>query len=136
METKNIHYTKAQIRKYLTCLKQCVMNERITISNREKNNRFIEEYHLYNEKRNEILMSLKEEDFCYTTKNYNKNYPEDILYVFCKECRLDNWGNIEEVKIYIKVNIIEIQKKEYTIVISMHPLEKKIKYVFDKKGVK
>lgn len=109
------------------------MNEKITISNREKNNNFIETYHLYGKKRNEILMSLKEEDFCYTTKNYNKNYPEDMLYVFCKECRLDNWGSIEAVKVYIKVNIIKIQNKEYTIVISMHPLEKMIKYVFDKK---
>lgn len=90
-----------------------------------KNRKFIEKYRLDSNKQKQMLLAIGLEDFCYSVDNYNN--PQERLYIFSREYDLDNWGTIEKVEVYIK---IAIKEKEFTVIISLHELEKKINKIF------
>lgn len=90
-----------------------------------KNRKFIEKYRLDSNKQKQMLLAIGLEDFCYSVDNYNN--PQERLYILSREYDLDNWGTIEKVEVYIK---IAIKEKEFTVIISLHELEKKINKIF------
>ena len=130
----NQNYTKQEIDEILDKVKNCVYNNRYTISlneNRQENIDFINEYNIYSNKQKKILLQLKVEDFCHSLQNTKPGYEYEVLYVFVPQVNLFNAEGVEEkVDIYIKINIINMSNGSRTIVISFHKRNKAITYLF------
>lgn len=130
----NQNYTKQEIDEILDKVKNCVYNNRYTISlneNRQENIDFINEYNIYSNKQKKILLQLEVEDFCYSLQNTKPGYEYEVLYVFVPQVNLFNAEGVEEkVDIYIKINIIDMSNGSRTIVISFHKRNKAITYLF------
>ena len=130
----NQNYTKQEIDEILDKVKNCVYNNRYTISlneNRQENIDFINEYNIYSNKQKKILLQLKVEDFCHSLQNTKPGYEYEVLYVFVPQVNLFNAEGVEEkVDIYIKINIIDMSNGSRTIVISLHKRNKAITYLF------
>ena len=130
----NQNYTKQEIDEILDKVKNCVYNNRYTISlneNRQENIDFINEYNIYSNKQKKILLQLKVEDFCHSLQNTKLGYEYEVLYVFVPQVNLFNAEGVEEkVDIYIKINIIDMSNGSRTIVISFHKRNKAITYLF------
>ena len=130
----NQTYTKQEIDEILDKVKNCVYNNRYTISlneNRQENIDFINEYNIYSNKQKKILLQLKVEDFCHSLQNTKPGYEYEVLYVFVPQVNLFNAEGVEEkVDIYIKINIIDMSNGSRTIVISFHKRNKAITYLF------
>lgn len=130
----NQNYTKQEIDEILDKVKNCVYNNRYTISlneNRQENIDFINEYNIYSNKQKKILLQLKVEDFCHSLQNTKPGYEYEFLYVFVPQVNLFNAEGVEEkVDIYIKINIIDMSNRSRTIVISFHKRNKAITYLF------
>jgi hypothetical protein len=130
----NQNYTKQEIDEILDKVKNCVYNNRYTISlneNRQENIDFINEYNIYSNKQKKILLQLKVEDFCHSLQNTKPGYEYEVLYVFVPQVNLFNAEGVEEkVDIYIKINIIDMSNGSRTIVISFHKRNKAITYLF------
>ena len=130
----NQNYSKQEIDEILDKVKNCVYNNRYTISlneNRQENIDFINEYNIYSNKQKKILLQLEVEDFCYSLQNTKPGYEYEVLYVFVPQVNLFNAEGVEEkVDIYIKINIIDMSNGSRTIVISFHKRNKAITYLF------
>ena len=100
----NQNYTKQEIDEILDKVKNCVYNNRYTISlneNRQENIDFINEYNIYSNKQKKILLQLKVEDFCHSLQNTKPGYEYEVLYVFVPQVNLFNAEGVEEkVDIY------------------------------------
>ncbi len=124
----NINHTREEIKSYLETFKQLVKEGKFYIPDTDKkpkNKRFIEKYKLTTKKRQQMLLNIEVTDFCYSIKDDDNE--NEILYIFAREYELDNWGIKEKVLVYIK---IVIKKENYTVIISFHEPEKKIKKLF------
>ena len=130
----NQNYTKQEIDEILDKVKNCVYNNRYTISlneNRQENIDFINEYNIYSNKQKKILLQLKVEDFCHSLQSTKPGYEYEVLYVFVPQVNLFNAEGVEEkVDIYIKINIIDMSNGSRTIVISFRKRNKVITYLF------
>ncbi len=125
---KYTNYTKEEIKEYLDIVKNSIRKGNFTICTTEKNEKnrnFIAKYKLDSNKQKQMLIELEVNDFCYTADNYNN--PEEMLYIFCREYELNNWGKIEIVKVYIK---IAIKKENFVVIVSFHKPEKNIEKLF------
>lgn len=124
----NTNYTKEEIEEYLKTFKQLVQKGKFYIPNTEKkikNKKFIEKYKLTSKQQKLMLLELEATDFCYSVEDDDNE--NEILYIFAKEYELNNWGIKEQVLVYIK---IVIKQENYTVIISFHEPEKKIKKLF------
>ena len=68
-EHYNQKYTQKEIEIILQKIKDCVDNNKYTISlneNRQENIQFIQEYNLNSSKQKEILLSIKVDEFCHS----------------------------------------------------------------------
>lgn len=130
----NQNYSKQEIDEILDKVKNCVYNNRYTISlneNRQENIDFINEYNIYSNKQKKILLQLKVEDFCHSLQNTKPGYEYEVLYVFVPQVNLFNAEGVKEkVDIYIKINITDMSNGSRTIVISFHKRNKAITYLF------
>lgn len=125
-----------EISEYLVEFKKCVSqgNYEVSINDRRKKNQeFIYQYKINSDKEIEIFSSLTYEDFCYAVDNNNPRFPEEILYIFKKRYKLDDWGDYKEVDIYIKINMIKKGSENFSYVVSLHEPERPLQYLFDKK---
>ena len=131
---KHTDLTPEEIKEYLSKLRKAIINDKYTIEqnkNRKENIDFIEDYKITTKKEKEILLDIQFDDFCYAASNTNEGYEHEILYIFCKCYELDFWGTLENVEIYIKINMTQTWKgDDYVIVISLHKRNKPIKYLF------
>ena len=130
----NRDYSREQIDAVLDKIKNCVVNNRYTISlneNRQENIDFINEYNIRSDKQKKILMQLCTEDFCYSLQNTKIGYEYEVLYVFVPRIQLFNADGEEEIiDVYIKFNLIDMPSDIRTVVISFHKRNKSIKYLF------
>lgn len=130
---KHTDFSIADIVKYLEESQKLIAEDRYSIAqneNRQENIEFIEDYRIFSKKEKEILLSLTHLDFCYAVDNEKEKFEDEVLYVFCKECELDHWGELVDVKIYIKTNVTKTRKGKYMFVISFHKLNKPITFLF------
>lgn len=131
---KLTHFTREEIHEYLQDFRKSVFDDRYSISinqNRQDNMKFIEDYKITTKKEKEILLDLNVDDFCYAVRNEHPAYANEILYVFCKKHQLDNWGDLEIVEIYIKINKVESRDGELiSLVVSFHPKKHPLTYLF------
>ncbi|WP_341419622.1 hypothetical protein [Clostridium magnum] len=133
-EHYNQDYTKEEVDVILQKIKDCVNNNRYTISqneNRKENIQLINDYRLDIKKQKEILLSIAVTDFCHSLNNINPGFEHEILYVFCPQRTLFNvFGEEEFVDIYTKFNIIEYGDNKRVIAVSFHKRNKPIDYLF------
>ena len=104
--SKCTNHTRKEIEEYLYKVKKSIKIAKFVIcttEKNEKNRKFIEKYKLDSNKQKQMLIELQINDFCYSANNYN--YPQERLYIFCREYELNNWGIIEKVKVYIKIAV-------------------------------
>lgn len=126
--SKYTNHTKEEIEEYLRIVKKNVNDGRFILCNtskNEKNKKFIETYKLNKKKQKQMLIELEANDFCYSADNYND--PKERLYFFCREYELNNWGEIENVEVYIK---IARKQDDFIVVVSFHKPEKNIERLF------
>lgn len=128
-------YTEDQIKNLIDIIRDCVRENRYTISleeNKLENIQFIEEYNINEKKRVNILFGLYYKDFCYGLQNLKDGIKQNNLYVFCVQRELHNiYDKTELVDIYLKFNIICNEVKEYSTVVTMHKRNKPITYLFN-----
>jgi hypothetical protein len=128
------HYSPDEIKAYLDDFRKCILNRRYIISqneNRQNNIDFIEDYKINTKKEKEILLGLQFDDFCYAVENDKKEYAHEVLYIFCKQHQLDYWGKLEDVDIYIKINMVQSSSEDfYSVVVSFHKRKHDITYLF------
>ena len=129
---KYTNQTKEEIGEYLKVARKLINHNKYYISEnkeRKKNIDFRQKYNLNSKKRKEMLLALDVGDFCYSVDN--KKDLKERLYVFAKDYKLDAYGDIENVSMYIKMVIKELDEDEALVVISFHEREKKIKKLFE-----
>lgn len=127
-------YTEEQIKNLVEIIKDCVRENRYTLSleeNKMENMQFLEEYNINEKKRIDILFNLEYMDFCYGLQNLKDGIELNDLYVFCVERELYNFEDKKEpVDIYLKFNVICVEGKEYRLLVSLHKRNKPITYLF------
>ena len=105
-EHYNQNYTKEEVDVILRKIKDCVNDNRYTISqneNRKENIQLINDYRLDSKKQKDILLSIAVTNFCHSLNNTNPGFEHEILYVFCPQRALFNvLGEEEFVDIYTK----------------------------------
>lgn len=127
-------YSESQIKNLIEIIKECVRENRYTVSledNKLENIRFMQEYNINENKRINILFDLNYKDFCYGLQNLKHGVEENNLYIFCASRELYNIEDKKElVDIYFKFNIISNETKEYRVLVSLHKRNKPIIYIF------
>ena len=127
-------YTEDQIKNLVEIIKDCVRENRYTISledNKMENIQFIEEYNINEKKRIDILFNLDYRDFCYGLQNLKDGVEANNLYVFCVERELYNIEDKKEsIDIYLKFNVLYSEMEEYRLLVSLHKRNKPIEYAF------
>jgi len=129
----NQNYNKKHITAILQTIQDCIRENHYTIAqneNRQGNIELINNYNLTSERRKQILLKIKPEDFCHSLKNTKLGFEHEILYVFCPQVTLFNFDGDEElIDIYTKFNIIDIYSGKRVVVISFHKRNKPIDYL-------
>lgn len=127
-------YSKEQIRNLVEIIKDCVREDRYTISleeNKAENIQFIEEYNINEKKRISILCDIDYKDFCYGLQNVKNGVEQNDLYVFCLQKELYNVEDKREiVDIYLKFNVICNEVNSSGVLVSLHKRNKPITYLF------
>lgn len=126
--------TPDDIKAYLSKFRKFILDGKYSIAqneNRQENMDFIEDYKIDTKKEKEILLGIQYDDFCYAVANDNEEFSHEILYIFCKCQELDYWGTLENVDIYIKINMTQIRNgDDFVFIVSFHKRNKPIEYLF------
>lgn len=126
--------TPDEIKAYLSKFRKFILDGKYSIAqneNRQENMDFIEDYKIDTKKEKEILLGIQYDDFCYAVDNDNEEFSHEILYIFCKCQELDYWGTLENVDIYIKINMTQIRNgDDFVFIVSFHKRNKPIEYLF------
>ena len=126
--------TPDEIKAYLSKFRKFILDGKYSIAqneNRQENMDFIEDYKIDTKKEKEILLGIQYDDFCYAVANDNEEFSHEILYIFCKWQELDYWGTLENVDIYIKINMTQIRNgDDFVFIVSFHKRNKPIEYLF------
>ena len=126
--------TPDDIKAYLSKFRKFILDGKYSIAqneNRQENIDFIEDYKIDTKKEKEILLGIQYDDFCYVVDNDNEEFSHEILYIFCKCQELDYWGTLENVDIYIKINMTQIRNgDDFVFIVSFHIRNKPIEYLF------
>jgi hypothetical protein len=126
--------TPDDIKAYLSKFRKFILDGKYSIAqneNRQENIDFIEDYKIDTKKEKEILLGIQYDDFCYVVDNDNEEFSHEILYIFCKCQELDYWGTLENVDIYIKINMTQIRNgDDFVFIVSFHKRNKPIEYLF------
>ncbi|WP_459481953.1 hypothetical protein [Clostridium saccharoperbutylacetonicum] len=127
-------YTEEQIKNLVEIIKECVRENKYTISldeNKMENLQFIEEYNINEKKRISILCDLDYKDFCYGVQNMKNGIEQNDLYVFCRQRELYNIEDKKElIYIYMKFNVICDELQEYRVLVSLHKRNKPSSFLF------
>lgn len=130
----NTNYTEVEINLVLKKIKDCIINNKYTISQNEsrlENIQFINEYNITQVKQKELLLGIKTHDFCHTLKNQKQGYESEILYVFIPQVSLFDSDDMSvTIDVYIKFNLLQIASGDRIVVISFHKRNKPCSYVF------
>lgn len=110
------------IQDFLDHVKALLPTKQFTFVVTEKNKLFDRKYNLRDESKQKIIKSLQVDDCIEKAKNTNSRYPNADVYIFVKECQLEDvYGETETAKVYIKEYIItERGNYEMVVVISFH----------------
>lgn len=130
-------YSKLEIEDLLREIKILIQSKSYKIStgdNREKNEEFIFEFNLDDEKICKLLMQIEFSDFCECLHPYDVLRNHEDYYLFAPEFTLkDLHGDVMQVIVYVKI-IIKNDKKNnpLLVVVSFHKPDesKELNYQF------
>ena len=97
----HIHYkdcTREEISNYLEAVKSSITNGQYTISKREKNQVFFDEYNISSERAKSILLSLTYKNFCWY--QLDERNESDVLYIFRVDKKLCTFDELKDVVIF------------------------------------
>lgn len=124
-------YTEESVTAYLDSFFDCLRKRKFKICyDRRKNCDFFDDYFLGTEDLYNILLELNHLNFCDILINNNPRYPRELLYVFGIKKEFEQLGEIEEIELYIKVNVQSEEDSKFSIIISLHPAEYPMTYRF------
>ena len=121
----------------------CLSRNRYTISQREKNRRFIQRYTLLDKQIKDMLSRLTVDD--YWTSEPSEVFVGSYVHMFFMQVTLSNFADeTSTVTLYVKFELIELNNEEKsanettpdeegierTVVISFHEAEQPAQYVF------
>ena len=114
-------FSKEEVDKFLVRVKR-IENEQYRFQPREKNRKLDNEFGLSRNDKCDIIRSLKECECIDISKNRNPNYPDEDVFTFIAERSLISYGEVEGVKMYIKLYITN-KDMDLVIIISLHENE-------------
>jgi hypothetical protein len=127
-------YTEEQIKNLVEIIKDCIRENKYTISleeNKIENIQFLEEYNINEKKRIDILFNIEYKDFCYGLQNLKDGVELNDLYIFCVVRQLyDLEDKKDKIDIYLKFNVLCDENQEYRLLVSLHKRNKPITYLF------
>lgn len=127
-----LKFTREQIEKVLENAKRLVQGGAYSISPRDKNMMFTDEYNLTTDKFKKIFLDIAVEDF--HTAEYNNNdrfSPDDVCYIFVPQVMLaDVSGDVKHHNVYVKFVFVVRRISDAVIVISFHEAEQSVNYPF------
>jgi len=109
---------KAQ--KFLERVRSLLATNEFQVSQRGKNQEFLEKYKIKDQKIKEMLLALNGVDCIAIEPNDNPRYCEALVYKFIKVYELDYFGDVCTVTAYIKLYIVEEKTYDLVMVISFH----------------
>lgn len=121
MNIRSSRYTVIEKLEKLEHFKNKIKGNDFSISNRDKNRSFRQEYNLNRNKIALMILDLSDEDFkC--TKLSNNKIQDCLLYIYKRKYKLINiYGEDEDVVIYIKIS--EFNKEKPIVIVSFHESE-------------
>ena len=124
--------TREEVEEVLDKARQLLTAGAFSISQREKNNMFMDEYNLTHNKVKQLVLDLKVEDFHAAEYNNNENYdPDNICYIFVPQVLLsDVMGERKKRNVYVKFVIVMRKISDTMILISLHEAEHGVNYPF------
>ena len=85
-----------------------------------KNNEFDKQFNLKHDQKIDIIKSLACNECIKIEPNNSSRYMDAEVYVFIKSVELPVYGELEPIKLYIKMYLNEQTKYDIVIVISFH----------------
>ena len=113
------NHEKAEL--FLKRIKPLLFTKEYTFAQRDKNIEFDRLYSLTDEQKAEIIKSLTPDDCISVEPNNNPRYPNAEVYAFIKGQQLLSYGEVEYVRLYIKMYLDEKKHNDMVIIISFHP---------------
>ena len=110
----------SKVEAFLRHAKALLPTGSFTIKHSEKNKEFDRKFNLRHDGKKKILQALTPQDCTAIESNNNPRYPDCEVYKFIKSYELSNYGQIEQIPLYIKMYIQEEKFDEVIIVISLH----------------
>lgn len=111
-------YEKAEI--FIKRIKPLLRTGDFVVERTEKNKDFDEKFSLSNQEKCNILSALTAKDCYQIESNNNPRYKEAEIYKFFKEIEMFVYGELEILKLYLKMYIRETKTYDVVIVISFH----------------
>jgi hypothetical protein len=113
-----------EAQKFLERVRSLLATNEFQVSQRDKNQEFLEKYRIKERKIKEMLLALNGTDCNAIEPNNNPRYREALVYKFMKVYELDYFGDTCDVTVYIKQYIIEKKTYDLVMVISFHEDDK------------
>ncbi len=122
--------TTEEVEKVLIQAQASVQEDNFSISMREKNKEFLQQFGLKRKDIKGIVQALTNKDFCEKRKSISKFRKEEV-FIFAPTVDLvDNFGTkYKHLQVYLKFSFVE---KSKLFVISLHLPTEKLKYYFRK----
>ena len=121
IENELLLRNKEKAEAFLKKIRPLLFTKEYTFVQRDKNMEFDRLYSLTDEQKAEIIKSLTPADCISVEPNDNPRYPDAEVYAFIKGQQLLSYGEVEYVKLYIKMYLNEQKRNDMVIVISFHP---------------
>ena len=113
-----------EAQKFLGRVRALLATNEFQVSQRDKNQEFLEKHRIKDRKIKEMLLALNGTDCTAIEPNSNPRYREALVYKFIKVYELDYFGDTCIVTVYIKQYIIEEKTYDLVMVISFHEDDK------------
>jgi hypothetical protein len=111
---------RKKVEEFIPRMKALLATHEYTIQINEKNREFDKAFPLRDADKWMILKSLVADDCVKVEPNNNPRYPDNEVFVFCKEATVVVYGESEELQLYLKMYIQESKTYDLVIVISFH----------------
>lgn len=109
-----------QIEEFLKRVRALLMTNEYQIQPTVKNNDFNRKYPLRDEQKTSILKALTIDDCIDFGPNTASQYPDSMVYEFIKDVEVIIFGENTDLKLYIKLYILDKRTHQLVIAISFH----------------
>lgn len=105
---------------FLDRVRSLLATNEFQLSQRDRNQEFLEKYKIKSHKIKEILLALNSTDCTAIEPNDNPRYCDTLVYKFMKVYELEYLGDLCDVSVYIKQYIVTGKTYDLVMIISLH----------------